>query len=186
MWWLVNDSVPEAGGSSGLVEVKVSKRRYHRASSVACEGLEVTNLVAKCCHHPHKADGMRKHPDKKMRGIASLPKHHRNLGAVPWPQNRKPSLTPAKLPSSNRPLDTPLRDHRAEDQKLPVGRSKIEINSAFTCLQGYQTSVIGFTQTTDGNGSRKIGQPGSQKNLFWQSKERPLESRNFDGYSTSD
>ena len=50
---------------------------------------------------------------------------------------------------SNRPLDTPLRDHRAEDQKLPVGRSKVEINSAFTCLQGYQTSVIGFTQTTE-------------------------------------
>lgn len=50
---------------------------------------------------------------------------------------------------SNRPLDPPLRDYRAEDQKLPIGRSKGEITAAFTWLQGYQKGDVGFTQTRE-------------------------------------
>ncbi len=38
--------------------VLVTKRRYHRANSVACGFLDVTHLVARCCYHPHEADGM--------------------------------------------------------------------------------------------------------------------------------
>ena len=50
---------------------------------------------------------------------------------------------------SHRSSDSSLCDYRAEDQELPVGRSQIQINAAFTWFQGYQTSVIGFTQTTE-------------------------------------
>lgn len=49
----------------------------------------------------------------------------------------------------DRPLDTSLRNHRAEDQELSTGRSQIEINSTFTWLGGYQTSNLSFTSTRE-------------------------------------
>jgi hypothetical protein len=49
----------------------------------------------------------------------------------------------------HRPINPSLGDHRAEDQKLPIGPSKSEIYSAFTWFQGYQTSDVGFTQTRE-------------------------------------
>ena len=50
---------------------------------------------------------------------------------------------------SHRPTDSPLRNHRAEDQELPIGRSQIEINPIFSCIQGFQSSVVAFTLTRE-------------------------------------
>lgn len=51
--------------------------------------------------------------------------------------------------SGDRPPDPPFGDHRTEHQELPLGPSQSEINTDFTWFQGYQATVVEFTETRE-------------------------------------